>query len=83
MDESRVRNIEEAQAFADRRTDDLDEAVRELGERLLELNRRFQNLEQRLEDVMHRQAQVEQGGSEDSDPVDEIPPHSGRLPGGR
>lgn len=76
MEDPRVQRIEEAQAFADKRADDLDESIRELGERVLQLVKRFESLEQRFEDALAHQID---GDSAD----DEIPPHSGRLPGGR
>ncbi len=75
MDESRVQQIEEAQAFADKRSDDLDEAIRELGDRVLQLIERFDSLERRFEQLSSVQ------DADDHD--DEVPPHSGRLPGGR
>lgn len=76
MDDSRVQRIEEAQAFADKRADDLDAAVRDLGERMLQILKRFEALEQRLEDALAHAAEGETS-------EDEVPPHSGRLPGGR
>ncbi len=75
MDESRVQQIEEAQAFADKRTDALDEAIRELGGRVLQLLDRFESPEGRFEQLSAAQ--------DVDDHEDEIPPHSGRLPGGR
>jgi len=76
MDENRVHKIEEAQLFAEKRSDDHDAAIRELGERVLQLVRRFNQLEERFERVLN---------SADNPVPDEpeIPPHSGRLPGGR
>lgn len=76
MDEKRLLRIEEAQLFADRRSDEHDLALRELGDRLLELVRRFERLEQRFERLLD--AAPQPGAGED-----EIPPHSARLPGGR
>jgi len=75
MDESRVQQIEEAQAFAEKRSDDLDAAILELGNRVLELVQRFEHLERRFEDLSTAQ--------DAGEPGDEVPPHSGRLPGGR
>lgn len=76
MDEKRVLRIEEAQLFAEKRSDDHDMALRELGERLIEMMRRFERLEQRFERLLEAAPQPESDG-------DEIPPHSARLPGGR
>jgi len=76
MSEDRIVHIEEAQAFSDRRVDDLDSAIREIGERVLRLVDRFDRLEARFESLdAANDAQAGAG--------DEPPPHSGRLPGGR
>lgn len=75
MDESRAKQIEEAQVFAEKRSDDLDEAILELGNRVLELIQRFEHLERRFEDLSTAQ--------DIDEPDDEVPPHSGKLPGGR
>ena len=75
MDESRVNKIEEAQLFAEKRSDDHDQAIRELGERVLKLVKRLDQLEEKFERVM---TTADAGSAEP-----EVPPHSGRLPGGR
>ncbi len=75
MNESRANKIEEAQLFAEKRSDDHDQAIRELGERVLKLAKRLDQLEEKFDRVM---TAADPGSSEP-----EVPPHSGRLPGGR
>ena len=75
MHENMVRQIEETQLFAERRADEHDAALRELGQRLMELVKRFDALETKYEQLL-----MQSSGAEDGE---ELPPHSGRLPGGR
>ncbi|MCA9273417.1 MAG: hypothetical protein KDA31_10255 [Phycisphaerales bacterium] len=75
MDEDRANKIEEAQLFAEKRSDDHDEAIRELGERVLQLIKRIDRLEEKFDRVL---TAADPGSDEP-----EVPPHSGRLPGGR
>ena len=75
MEQDRVHKIEEAQLFAEKRSDDHDEAIRELGERVLQLVKRIDRLEKKFDRVL---TAADEGLDEP-----EGPPHSGRLPGGR
>lgn len=75
MHENMVRQIEEAQLFAERRADEHDAALRELSQRLMELVTRFDVLETKYEQLLMQTGQADAG--------EELPPHSGRLPGGR
>ena len=76
MGEDRIQHIEEAQAFSDRRVDDLDAAIREIGRRVLLLVDRFDRLEAKFE-------ALDAASGLNSGLEDRPPPHSGRLPGGR
>ncbi len=75
MDETRMLKIEEAQLFAEKRSDDHDQAIRELGERVMQLVRRLESIEAKFERILTTP------GPDADEP--EVPPHSARLPGGR
>ena len=79
MDHDRLKRIEEHAGFAEQRADALDEALRDLGGRLDGVLRRLSKIESRL-GVLETGAVSEDG---EADPVDDRPPHSGRLPGDR
>ena len=80
MSNERFQKIEEAAAFADQRADALDEAIRDLADRLEGVTRRLARIESRLGAIESAAAEHD---SEQVDPAEDRPPHSGRLPGDR
>ncbi|MEO1715498.1 MAG: SlyX family protein [Planctomycetota bacterium] len=80
MDPERVQKVEEAVSFAEQRSDDLDSAIRDVADRLAKLVGRLERLESRMNAL---ETSGDDGEDEPRDIVDERPPHSGKLPGGR
>lgn len=74
-DEQEIVRLQESLAFADRRIDELDEAMRELGKRLGSALARIERLEQRLADKPGDDPEI--GGH---DIIDQVPPHAARAP---
>ncbi len=62
--DERLRELQEAQAFADHRADQISGEVLALSRRLEELTRRLASLERRLDEALHPQ----DGGEEDQPP---------------
>lgn len=58
----RLERIEEAQAFDERRGEQLSGEIAELGKRVLELSHRLERLEGRLESVSERVGELGEAG---------------------
>lgn len=67
--ERRVASLEDSLPFADRRSEQLDEALTELGQRVMLLVARVKKIETRLEGVADRVGEFADRGVE-------APPHS-------
>ncbi|MEM1167487.1 MAG: SlyX family protein [Planctomycetota bacterium] len=66
--DEKLKNIEDAQAFADHRMDQLSEQVRSLYQQLTDMTRTMARIERRLGDL--------ESPVELPNPLDERPPHS-------